>query len=81
MYFVYAIKSKTHNYIYVWLTNCLERRLSQHNWWKERTTRIYAPFELIFTEKLLTRIDARKREKYLKSWIWKEFLKTKIWLY
>jgi predicted GIY-YIG superfamily endonuclease len=30
-YTVYAIKSTLRNYIYVWLTDNIERKLSQHN--------------------------------------------------
>ena len=75
MYYVYAIKSKNHKYIYVGLTNNLERRFNQHNEWREITTRSYRPFEIIYKECCETRMKARNREKYLKSWIWKEFLK------
>ncbi len=31
MYFVYAIESKIRNYIYVGLTNDIDRRLAEHN--------------------------------------------------
>ncbi len=74
-YTVYAIKSKGRNYIYVWLTNNLERRFNEHNLGKEKTTRPYSPFKLIYSEKFKTRIEARIKEKYLKSGCWKEFLK------
>jgi putative endonuclease len=74
-YIVYAIKSKGRNYIYVWLTNNLERRFNEHNLGKEKTTRPYGPFKLIYSEKFKTRIEARIKEKYLKSGCWKEFLK------
>lgn len=59
------------------MTNDLTRRFKQHNKGKERTTRFYAPFEIIYTEELNNRIEAKKREKYLKSGIGKEFLKLK----
>ena len=76
MYKVYAIKSLVKNYIYVGLTTKLNDRLKRHNSGYEKTTRSYKPFELIFTEKHNLRQDARKREKYLKSGIGKEFLKS-----
>jgi putative endonuclease len=75
-YIVYAIKSISKNYIYVWLTDDIERRLYQHNTWRSKTTKPYAPFILIYTEDLATRPEARKREIYFKSWQWKEFLKA-----
>ena len=78
MYYIYAIKSKEKNYIYVGLTNNSERRITEHNYKKEKTTRFYAPFETILIEKYNTRIEARRREKYLKSGVGKEYLKTLI---
>jgi putative endonuclease len=76
MWFVYAIESLTHNYIYVGLTSNVDRRVRQHNEGRERTTRPYCPFRLILCEAYATRMEARKREVYLKSGIGKEFLKT-----
>jgi putative endonuclease len=75
MYKVYAIKSKNRNYIYVGLTSNLEERLQRHSSGREKTTRAYRPFELIYSEDHPTREEARKREKYLKSGVGKEFLK------
>ena len=75
MYKVYAIKSRLRNYIYVGLTSNLEERIRRHNDGREKTTRAYRPFELIYSEEHLTREEARKREKYFKSGVGKEFLK------
>ncbi len=72
MYFVYAISSKTHNYIYVGMTKDIELRLKRHNDGRERTTKLYKPFELIYSEDCKTRPEARVREKYWKSGIGKE---------
>jgi putative endonuclease len=76
MYYVYAIKSLVRNYIYVGLTNDIERRIDQHNKGENRSTKAYKPFKLIHKEQFETRVEARKREKYLKSGIGKEFLKS-----
>lgn len=76
MYTVYAIKSISRNYIYVGLSNDLERRLRQHNSGQNKTTRAYGPFVLILSEQFETREAARKKEKYLKSGVGKEYLKT-----
>jgi putative endonuclease len=75
LYYVYAIKSLTRNYIYVGLTNNIERRILQHNKGENRTTKAYMPFIMIYSEKFETRNDARTKERYLKSGIGKEFLK------
>ncbi|MEE9348907.1 MAG: GIY-YIG nuclease family protein [Flavobacteriaceae bacterium] len=61
MFYVYAISSLQHNYIYVSLTKNIENRIKRHNDGRERTTKFYSPFVLIYTE---TRVDARLREKY-----------------
>ncbi|MFA6228209.1 MAG: GIY-YIG nuclease family protein [Patescibacteria group bacterium] len=75
-YTVYALQSIKHNYIYVGQTSDFDDRFSRHNNGRERTTRFYRPFKMIITEKYSTRIDARQREKYLKSGCGKEWLKS-----
>ncbi|HBM45683.1 TPA: endonuclease [Patescibacteria group bacterium] len=76
MFFIYALKSESKNYIYVGLTNNLKRRFDQHNTGKEKTTRSYRPFRVIFTKEFITRQEARNHEKYLKTGCGKEFLKS-----
>jgi len=78
MFYVYAISSKVKNYIYVGLTNNIERRLNEHNSGQNKTTKPYKPYKLILVEKFETRVEARLREKYLKSGIGKEFLRRLI---
>ena len=75
MYKVYAIKSEIRNYIYVGLTKDLVERIKRHNRGYEKTTKPYRPFKIIYVEECENRIEARKREKYLKSGIGKEFFK------
>ncbi len=75
MFYVYALKSISHNYIYVGLTNNAIRRVTQHNHGKERTTRHYRPFKLLRTWEFATRAEARKFEKYLKTCSGKEKLR------
>lgn len=76
MFYVYAISSEIRKNIYVGLTNNLERRIKEHNSGNNRTTKPYRPFKLIYSEECKDRIEARKREKYLKSGVGKEFLKS-----
>ncbi len=75
-YYVYAISSQVKNYIYVGLTNNLRRRFSDHNLGYNKTTKPYKPFTLFYTKAFNSRIYARKHEKYLKSGVGKEFLKS-----
>ena len=75
-YKVYAIRSLLRNYIYVGHTNNIERRLREHNSGKTKSIRPFIPFKLIYIEDCEDRMEAIKREKYLKSGIGKEFLKS-----
>jgi putative endonuclease len=72
---VYAISSQSRNYIYVGITADLMLRLNRHNAGYERTTKPYAPFDLIYCETCADRKKARQMEKYLKSGTGKEQLK------
>jgi len=76
MFFVYAIKSEIRNYIYVGLTDNINRRFGEHQSGKNKTTKPYRPFKIVLTEIFETREEARKREKYLKSGVGKEFLRS-----
>ena len=72
---VYALKSESRNYIYVGMTNNIERRLSEHNNGYNKTTKPYRPFVLIYTKTFDTRPEARLYEKYLKSTSGRRFLR------
>ena len=76
MIVVYAIRSTIRNYIYVGMTNDLERRLAEHNKGENKSTKAYLPFVMIYKETFPDRILAREKEKYLKSGIGKEFLRS-----
>lgn len=78
MYFVYALKSLKKNYIYIGISNNIERRTKEHNCGYNKTTKSYLPFKLILMEKCASRKEARKREKYLKSGFGREFIKNLI---
>ena len=75
MYCIYVISSEIKKYIYVGLTNDFKRRFNQHQEGRNKTTRIYRPFKLILKEEFQTRLEARDREKYLKSGSGKEWIK------
>ena len=76
MYFIYAISSVHYNFIYVGMTQDVERRIKQRNSGSQRSTKPHKPFKLIFVETVDgTREEARIREKYWKSGIGKEKLR------
>jgi putative endonuclease len=63
IYTVYAILSSRRNYIYVGMTDNLDRRFNEHNAGLNKTTAPYAPYVVIFTENIMgTRKDARKEK-------------------
>ncbi|NHE56975.1 GIY-YIG nuclease family protein [Cyclobacterium plantarum] len=75
-YTVYALKSLFDGRIYVGFTSDMEKRLKEHNAGKTKSTKGFRPWILIYTEIAETRQKAREKEKYLKSGIGKEFLKS-----
>lgn len=77
-YWVYAIKNK--NKIYIGQTVNLERRLKQHNQQIENLSKYTKKFpgnwKLFYKEKLNSRKEAIRREKQLKSYQGRLFLKN-----
>ncbi|MEK7631193.1 MAG: GIY-YIG nuclease family protein [Patescibacteria group bacterium] len=67
MIFIYVIKSTQHKYRYVGITSDIQRRISEHNGGKTKSTKGYAPFTLVLTEHYKDYTEARKREIFLKS--------------
>ena len=53
-------------------------RLKCHNRGKVKSTKNHRPFGLIYKEKVGSRAEARKREKYLKSSAGRRFLRKII---
>ena len=67
MFTVYALNSLNNKFIYVGMTENLNDRLVRHNKGYVHSTKLFAPFELIYTEKCGSGQQAREREKFLKS--------------
>ena len=67
MYYVYILKSKKDEQLYIGSTNDLRRRLSEHNSGQVRSTKGRYPFELRYYEAFYTEENARKREHTLKK--------------
>jgi putative endonuclease len=76
MFTVYALKSLSHNFIYVGMTENLEERLRRHNNGYNKSTKRFAPFELVYSEKCESGEAARTREKYFKTTSGKRFLRS-----
>ena len=75
-YYVYALKSISHDRLYVGITNNTKQRLIQHNSGYTKSTKPYRPWKLVYCEKTPDRPSAREKEKYLKTGYGKEMLKS-----
>jgi putative endonuclease len=77
-YTVYAIHSLTRDWIYVGMTDTIDRRFFQHQQGYNKSTKPYRPFVLFYTEQFEDSLLARQREKYFKTATGKRRLR-RIW--
>ena len=81
MYFVYAIYNRNNNKIYIGQTEDLDQRLQLHKnkiFKGSYTAKIDGDWELIYKEEVSDRSEALRREKQLKSFRGREFIKKHI---
>ncbi|TAL19153.1 GIY-YIG nuclease family protein [Patescibacteria group bacterium] len=67
MHTVYVLVSLRDGRLYIGRTENLESRIKEHNAGKTWTTRRVLPVKLLFFEVFLSKDDAIRREKYLKT--------------
>lgn len=67
MYYLYILKSRVDQELYIGYTDNLKRRLSEHNNGKVKSTKSRKPFKLRYYEAFFSENDARKRECSLKK--------------
>lgn len=79
MFTVYVLKSERNGKRYVGYTGKDPGvRLSEHNTGSNKYTRQNSPFVLLYTECYKEKIEAMKREKFLKSGQGRKFLDEKV---
>lgn len=78
MCYLYILKNEETDRYYIGSTNNLERRLKQHRSGQTRTTKILKTFTLVYKEKYDNIVEAKKREKQLKSYKSKKYIKWLI---
>jgi putative endonuclease len=78
MYYVYVLKSDKDKKFYTGYTNNLKLRFEQHQKGKVESTKDRTPLKLIYYEACLDQQDATHREKYLKTYLGKMFLKRRL---
>jgi predicted GIY-YIG superfamily endonuclease len=78
MWYVYFLKSLSHDFLYIGSTNYLRRRLEEHNNGLSVSTKHYVPFEIEAYIAIKTESKARELEKYFKTGSGKAILKKRI---
>ena len=80
MFYIYAIYNHEANKFYIGQTENLPKRLDEHNQhtFKGYTARFPGEWKFIYQESASTRSEALKREKQLKSFRGREFVKKYI---
>jgi putative endonuclease len=78
VFYVYVLKSKSHNYFYKGHCRDLNLRLKQHNAGRTTSIRPYIPFEIVYFEEFESLSHAIQREKFFKSSTGRRYLKEKL---
>ena len=78
MYYTYVLLSLKDGRFYTGFTRDLKLRFEQHRKGEVESTRERRPFQLIYYEACLDMSDAVKREKYLKTYHGKMYLKKRL---
>jgi len=74
-YFVYALRGIKDRKLYVGYSENPERRLKQHNAGETKSLFRRRPLVLIYKEGFKNELEARRRERFLKSGQGRKFLK------
>ena len=77
-YYTYVLKSKKDGLFYTGCTEDLKVRFGQHKNGEVESTINRRPLELIYYEACKNKKDASHREKYLKTYYGKMFLKNRL---
>jgi len=78
MYYTYVLMSNKDKRLYIGYTKNLKLRFEQHCNGEVMSTKHRGPLDLIYYESCLLDNDAKKREKYLKTYYGHMFLKNRL---
>ncbi len=78
MYYVYVLKSEKDDRFYTGYTKNLKSRFELHEKGLVNSTKNRRPLKLIYYEACLNQQDATHREKYLKTFHGKMYLKNRL---
>ena len=77
-HYIYVLLSEKDKRLYTGYTENLKSRFEQHSKGLVRSTKDRRPMSLIYSEACLSKKDALHREKYLKSYKEKLFLRNRL---
>lgn len=77
-YYVYVLVSKRDKNFYVGYAKDLKSRFEQHSKGQVSSTKDRRPLELVYYEACLDKHDATHRERYLKTYLGKHFLRNRL---
>lgn len=79
MYITYVLFSEKFDKIYIGMTSNLEQRFLSHNELSNKGwTKNFRPWKIVHTEEFVLKSDAVKREKQLKSYKGREYIRKEI---
>lgn len=78
MFYIYVLQSKSDGKFYTGYTKNLKLRFELHKKGSVKSTRNRRPLKLVYYKACLNQQDATHREKYLKSFYGKMFIKNRI---
>ncbi len=77
-YFTYILQSVDGKHWYIGSTMNIDERIKKHNSGQSKYTKLFRPWNVVYSEKFKTRSEAVKREMYFKSPKgYQEYLKIK----
>ena len=77
-YYVYVLQSNKDKNFYVGYTENLKSRFEQHRKGYVESTKDRRPLGIVYSEACLDKHDAMHREKYLKTYLGKQFLRNRL---
>ncbi len=78
MHYVYVLLSEVDRQFYTGAASDLKQRMHKHNEGQVPSTRERRPLKLVYYEACLSKEDAYRREKYLKSGMGKRYLRNRL---
>lgn len=78
MYYAYVLQSDKDKKFYTGYTKNLKLRFDEHQKGKVESTENRRPLKLIYYEACLNQQDATHREKYLKTYHGKSFIRKRV---